>query len=227
MINPLSPNPSALFVRRDPEIAQLPGRFVVLSGPSGVGKGTVQDAVEKSPEISERLSRVKSIKTRPARNLQEQKENHFVTVDDFCKAIDDNRLFEWGTFAGHFYGRLLSDVRDVLRRGMNVLLEFPPADSLRFKEVYPEKTATVFISPPEPTMENIERRLRSRQTESEGDIQRRLEEARQGLAFRDQFDTVVYNPDGGLGQAIAETRAFILENTAPPEALQKELPEVS
>lgn len=204
-----------LHVKRDPDILVAPGKFVVITGPSGSGKGTLSDYVRREPMLSKLLGSVKSIKTRNPRGLDEYRTNHFLTPAAFQQAIREGKLFEWGMFANQFYGRYLHEVLGVLKQGLNFLLEFAPPDAMVFKHTYPEKTSTVFVSLPAPELENTEKRLRDRRTETEEEIQLRLQEARAGYQLREQADLVLYNEDNKLHEAEDILKSFILENINP------------
>jgi guanylate kinase len=172
-------------------IAAKPGKLVVISGPSGVGKSTVVRRVLERLGPSIRLS--VSATTRPPRPGEHEGVDYYFLTDaefqrrraagDFLECIE---VFG----RGHWYGTLWSEVRSSLSQGKWVILEIDVDGAGEVLRQFPE-AVTIFIRPE--SMEELERRLRSRQTESEEAVQRRLAVARHELQLSGQYEHEVVN----------------------------------
>jgi guanylate kinase len=166
---------------------QEPGRLCVISGPSGVGKGTVIRALRRiRPDLLLSVSA-----TTRTRRQGEQDGVHYHFLDDaaFDDLIAADGLLEWAQFAGHRYGTPAGPVRAA---GRDVLLEIEVQGARQIRERIPE-SVSVFLAPP--SLEELAQRLRGRGTESEAAIQARLDQARAELAEASAFDHLVLNDD--------------------------------
>ena len=162
-------------------------KLFVISGSSGVGKGTVIKAL-----LSKRSDIMLSISytTRKPRPNEKEGINYFYTnKDDFMKAVKNNEFLEWAEFSGNCYGTKKSFVLDSLNKN-HVLLEIDTQSALQIKKKMPEATL-IFIAPP--SYEELVSRLRGRHTESEEAIQKRLEFVNFEKENSKQFDHIVVN----------------------------------
>ena len=183
------------FTYADPELDAMPstklGKLVVISGPSGVGKSTVVRQVLGQFEGRLRLS--VSATTRPPREGEREGVDYYFLSDaEFARRMAAGEFLEsvevFGR--GHWYGTLWSEVRGSLLRGIWVILEIDVDGAREVLRQYPE-AVTVFIRPD--SMDELERRLRTRGTENEDAIQRRLAVARHELQLADQYEHQVVN----------------------------------
>jgi guanylate kinase len=175
----------------------------VIAGPSGVGKGSVVEGLlSRDPEG---LALSVSVTTRPPRpNEREGVGYRFVSDETFDRMIADGALLEWAEVVGHRYGTPKDGVERALAAGRDVILEIDVQGARQVRE-RTRGSLFVFLAPP--SLEELERRLRGRGTESEARIALRLATADQELAQRPWFDHVVVND--GLQRAIDEVAAII------------------
>lgn len=182
------------------------GLLIVISGPSGVGKGTVLKEVVKDPELN--IGYSISMTTREKRPGEENGVNYyFVTRDEFHKAVEDGELLEWTEFVGNCYGTPIKEVERLRNEGKNVLLEIEQDGCCQVRKKIPD-TLSIFIIPP--SMEELERRIRSRQTEPEEIVQQRLAKAAKEMNNLKDYKYVVCNEDVKLAADII--RVIILRH---------------
>jgi guanylate kinase len=166
------------------------GRLIVISGPSGAGKGTL---IARLLEQSDRFVVATSATTR-RRRPGEEHGREYVFLDDaeFQAHVDRNEFLEHVSYAGGRYGTLRSEVDRLLASGRDVILELEVDGAFNVRRRRPD-ALLVFIDPP--SFEDLERRLRDRATDSAGEISTRLAIAREQLQTKDAFDLVVVNDD--------------------------------
>ena len=182
------------------------GLLIVISGPSGVGKGTVLKEVVKDPELN--IGYSISMTTREKRPGEENGVNYyFVTRDEFHKAVENGELLEWTEFVGNCYGTPIKEVERLRNEGKNVLLEIEQDGCSQVRKKVPD-TLSIFIIPP--SMEELERRIRSRKTEPEEIVQQRLAKAAKEMNNLKDYKYVVCNEDVKL--AVDIIRVIILRH---------------
>ena len=170
------------------------GLLIVISGPSGVGKGTVRHHFEQNEELN--LAYSVSMTTRAPRNNEEDGVQYFFrSREQFEQSIEKGELLEWAEFVGNYYGTPKQYVEDLRSQGKNVLLEIEVQGAIQVKEACPD-AITVFIIPP--SLEELESRIRGRGTEAEETVQRRLEKARKEMKMVHHYKYIVCNDDPEL-----------------------------
>lgn len=168
----------------------MPSRLTVLSGPSGVGKGTVVAAVRRSfPHVWVSVS---ATTRQPRPGERDGVEYRFVDRAQFAAMVEQGELLEWAEFAGNLYGTPRRPVLDHLAAGTPALLEIELQGARQVRAAMPEANL-VFLTPP--SWAELERRLAGRGTEGPDVMAARLERARVELAAEDEFDAVVVNDD--------------------------------
>jgi guanylate kinase len=166
------------------------GRLIVISGPSGAGKGTL---ISRLLEQSERFVVATSATTRRRRPGEKHGREYFFLDDtEFQDLVDRNEFLEHVSYAGGRYGTLRSEVDRLLASGRDVILELEVDGAFAVRRRRPD-ALLVFIDPP--SFDDLERRLRDRATDSAGEISTRLAIAREQLETKDSFDVVVVNDD--------------------------------
>ena len=165
-------------------------KLIILTGPSGVGKGTVvKEILGKDKNICLSVSAT----TRSPRKGEKEGENYyFLSEETFKEMINKNLFLEWAKFAGNYYGTPISFVKDKIEGGFIVLLEIEVEGAKQIKDKFPE-ALSIFILPP--SKEELERRIRNRGTEKEDAINRRLSRSNYEIASSDEFDFKVTNRD--------------------------------
>jgi guanylate kinase len=178
----------------------------VVTGPSGAGKGTLIERV--LPRFRE-LAVAVSATTRPQRpGEQDGVHYYFLSRDEFERRAAAGEFLEWVDYVGNRYGTLLSEVARLRAAGKAPILELETEGALRVKRNV-DGAVTIFVTAP---VEELERRLRERATESSGEIGERIETARRQLAQQGEFDYVVANDD--RAQAAERLAAIIEEKLA-------------
>ena len=182
--------------KRESKIHMERGLLIILSGPSGVGKGTIRKYFEKDERLN--LAYSTSMTTRkPRAGEVDGKDYFFSTREDFEKAIQEGGLLEWAEFVGNYYGTPLKEVNRLRDEGKNVLLEIEVQGAIQVQEKCPD-AVSIFIIPP--SMEELERRIRGRRTESEDIVKERLDKARKEIQTKDEYKYVVENDDVHLAK---------------------------
>ncbi len=167
------------------------GLLIILSGPSGVGKGTVREELFKDESLN--LAYSISMTTRKPRPTEKDGVDYFfVEESEFLEKIEKNELLEHAKFVGNYYGTPKSYVNQLLDEGKNVVLEIEVQGALQVMAKCPD-ALTVFLVPP--SFEELERRIRGRRTESEDVVKERLDKARKEIATQDEYKYVVVNDD--------------------------------
>ncbi len=166
------------------------GLLIVYAGASGVGKGTIMKKLLASDE-NFRLS-VSATTRSPRVGETNGVEYHFVSKEDFENMIANDGLFEYATYCDNYYGTPKKAVFDMLDAGIDVFLEIEIKGFLQIKEKYPE-CVTIFLLPP--SIEELEKRLVGRGTETRDVIDKRLSTAKEELTYADKFDYNVINDD--------------------------------
>lgn len=177
------------------------GKLVVVSGPSGVGKGTIVKTL-----VSRRADVVESVSctTRAPRDGEVHgREYYFLTKEDFLRRVKENDFLEYDEHFGNLYGTPKSFVRETLKE-KSVVLEIDVVGGLNAKKAFPD-CQLVMIVPP--SIEELKRRLISRNSETEEQIENRLSRLEYELSQKDKYDFVIVNDE--IETAIAELEKII------------------
>jgi guanylate kinase len=167
------------------------GLLIVLSGPSGVGKGTVRKKVFK--DLSLNLAYSISMTTRQPRNGERHGvEYFFITTEEFEQKIKEDAFLEYTKFVGNYYGTPYEYVEQLRNEGKNVFLEIEIEGAKKvLSKCKGDDVISIFLVPP--SLEELERRIRGRKSETDDIIQERLAKARREIGFKDNYEYVVVN----------------------------------
>lgn len=178
------------------------GTLIVITGPSGVGKGTlVRLLTKKYPELYLSIS---ATTRKPRPGEIEGKSYYFLDRFEFERMIANDELLEYAEYAGNYYGTPKQKVQEQLQQGKSILLEIEVIGAGLVKQIFPE-ALRIFILPPD--LKTLEQRLRNRGSEDEEDIKKRLERAIDELILSKEFEYELVNDD--LEQSLAEIEAII------------------
>jgi guanylate kinase len=191
--------------------------FVVLSGPSGAGKDAVLDELARRRHA---FHRVVTCTTRPARfNERHGQDYYFVTQMEFDGLQRNGGLLEHATVYGDSYGVPKQQVLDMLSRGLDVYVRTDVQGAASIKQVMPE-AVRIFIAPA--SLDELEQRLRARNSDDEARIERRLVTARSEMARSAEFEHVIMNAAGKLEAAVDKIEAILADERAGTSTPKRE-----
>ena len=182
------------------------GLLIIMSGPSGVGKGTVRLELVKDKDLNLFYS-VSMTTRKPRPGEVDGSDYYFVTHEEFDRQIANDNLLEWAEFVGNKYGTPKDKVDNKRDSGANVLLEIEVNGTAQvLKKLQGDKdVVSIFIVPP--SIEELERRIRGRSTEPDEVIKKRLARCASELELKSQYEYVVVNDD--LAQCVEEVKKII------------------
>ena len=179
------------------------GLLIVVSGPAGSGKGTVNSQLVATGDFVFSVSAT----TRAPRPGEVDGVNyHFIDREEFQRRIDSNGFLEYTTYCDNYYGTPLKEALAVLDSGKNLILEIECDGAKNVKKIFPDAVLIMLIPP---TYAIQEERLRGRGTEPEDVIVKRLEKAKREIAQLDAYDYIVYNYNGGSAVAADDIKAIV------------------
>ncbi|MBY8912248.1 guanylate kinase [Bacillus sp. YC2] len=165
------------------------GLLIVLSGPSGVGKGTVRQAIFSQEDTKFEYSI--SVTTRSPRAGETDGIDYFFkTRDEFEHMIENNKLLEWAEYVGNYYGTPVDYVEKTLQEGKDVFLEIEVQGALQVRNAFPEGLF-IFLAPP--SLSELKNRIVTRGTETDDLIENRMKAAKAEIEMMDAYDYVVEN----------------------------------
>tara|TARA_Y100000589_G_C26985923_1_gene560561 strand:+ start:217 stop:768 length:552 start_codon:yes stop_codon:yes gene_type:complete len=163
-------------------------KLIIITGPSGVGKGTVvKEILKKDRNIWLSIS---ATTRKPREGEQDGEDYYFLSKEIFKQMIDDQMFLEWAKFAGNYYGTPLNSIEEKINKGFKVILEIEVEGACQVRDKYPN-TLSIFLLPP--NKEELENRIRNRGTDKEESIIKRLQRADFEINSSKDFDYVIKN----------------------------------
>ena len=179
------------------------GQLFVITGPSGVGKGTLLKAIlQKHPDLHFSISATTRL---PRPNEVEGQHYYFLSIEEFQDRIKQSDFLEWAEFAGNFYGTPKQPILEKVAAGMTVILEIELEGARQVRQTAPD-AVQIFILPP--SMEELESRIRARAQDAPDAIAKRLERAKVEMAAAHEFDHRVINDDFDQAREALEALIF-------------------
>lgn len=178
------------------------GKIIAISAPSGTGKTTIIRRVLK--DIPGLEFSVSATTRKPRENEVNGVHYFFIGEEEFRAKIEKNEFIEWEKFYDYYYGTFKSEVENAVNDGKSIILEVDVKGALSLKSIYPE-SVLIYIVPP--SFEELVTRLKNRNTESEEDLQKRIDRAQMELGLKDRFDFTIENND--LETAVSEAESLV------------------
>lgn len=180
------------------------GLLIVLSGPSGVGKGTVRQTIFNSNDAQELVYSI-SATTRQKRDGEVDGVDYFFkTKEEFEQLIKSGKMLEYAEYVGNYYGTPVDYVEEMLEQGKDVFLEIEVNGAIQVRSRMPEGIF-IFLTPPD--LQELERRLIGRGTDDTPVIEQRIKKAKEELALMKHYDYAVVNDD--VQNAVNKIKAII------------------
>lgn len=179
------------------------GLMIVVSGPAGSGKGTVNAKLLESEEFAFSVS---ATTRAPRPGEVDGKNYYFITREDFERRIANGEMLEYTCYCDNYYGTPLREALEVLESGRNLILEIEVEGAMNVKRLYPDAVLIMLLPP---NFAAQEWRLRHRGTETEDVIHARLERAKEEVKLLPYYDYVVYNKPDGVDECADDIRAIV------------------
>jgi len=183
--------------------AEKRGKLIVITGPSGVGKGTIVNLLLKR-HTQLRVS-VSATTRQPRPGEKDGVDYYFLSKKDFETAILNHELLEWAEYAGNYYGTPKEKVIEQIKQGNYIILEIELAGARAIANIFSE-AQRIFILPP--SLEELEQRIRDRGNNSEESIAKRLVIAQEEIAASREFDVQIVNDELEIAITKLETAIF-------------------
>jgi len=188
-------------------MSDAPHKLIIIAAPSGAGKTSVTRYLLQ--HLPGQLAFSVSAATRQPRNNEKDKvDYYFISVDEFNERINAGEFIEWEmVYAGKYYGTLKSELRRIWDDHKTPLLDVDVKGGIHVQQQFPDISLSLFIEPP--SIEELERRLNARGTETPESLKARISKASYELSFKDKFDKVIMNDD--LQRACEEAVQIVKE----------------
>lgn len=187
------------------------GKIIIVSAPSGAGKTTtVKHLLQQNFGLEFSVS---ATSRQPRPGEINGKDYHFIPESEFRQKIENREFLEWEeVYEGILYGSLKSEVNRILNLGKSVIFDVDVVGGLNIKKFYGNDALAIFITPP--SMEELEKRLKKRSTETEEKINTRIAKAKKEMEFAGQFDVIIVNDvlSTALADAEKAVARFLSEN---------------
>ncbi|MFT4032135.1 MAG: guanylate kinase [Siphonobacter sp.] len=170
------------------------GKAIIFCAPSGSGKTTLVKHLLAAYPDKFGFSISACTRDRRGRSEEHGKDYYFLSINEFIEKIEEDAFVEWEeVYPGGYYGTLKSEVERVWETGRQIIFDVDVKGGLKLKHYFGDRALAIFVKVP--SMEELEQRLRSRGTETEDSLSKRLYKVRFEMSFQDQFDVVLLNDD--------------------------------
>ena len=177
------------------------GKLIIFSAPSGSGKTTLVHHLLPKSELKLAFS-VSATSREKRPNEEHGKDYYFLSADEFRKRISADEFLEWEeVYTDQFYGTLRSEINRIHSEGQTVVFDVDVVGGLNLKKEFGASALAIFVQPP--SIEELERRLRNRSTESEESLAKRVAKSSEELEYANQFDVVIINDELEIAKAEA------------------------
>jgi len=186
--------------------SEMNGKLIIFSAPSGAGKTTLVNHLLKTDP---RLRFSVSACSRPMRKGEiHGKDYYFFTPDEFKRKIDNDEFVEWEeVYPGQYYGTLKTELEKTWNEGCHAVFDVDVIGGLNLRKKFPVNSLAIFVQPP--SLQELEKRLRMRSTETEKSLKKRLGKAEKEMSYAPQFDVILVNDN--LEKAVTEAGQIINE----------------
>jgi guanylate kinase len=169
----------------------MKGKIIIFSAPSGAGKTTIVKHLLNKKKFKLEFS-ISACSRKKRVNEIHGKDYYFLSIEEFKQKIDNNEFIEWEeVYKDNFYGSLKSEVKRITESGNNVIFDVDVIGGINIKKIYQERALSIFVMPP--SIEELEKRLVARSTDSKDVIKTRLDKAKQEISYSNQFDKIIIN----------------------------------
>ena len=180
------------------------GLLVIMSSPSGGGKTTIiQRILKQYPDAFAYSISATTRKMRPGE--KDGVDYFFLSEQEFQQDVENSKFLEWEEVHGYYYGTPLSYIEKLVTTGKHVFLDIDVNGALQVKKKYPGKAITIFIAPP--SVDELIKRLKNRKTDSDQEINRRLQRIPMEMEKSDQFEFIIINEE--IGKSVREVLEII------------------
>lgn len=179
----------------------MEGKLIIISGPSGAGKGTILSAFKDNEDLNLHFS-ISATTRDPRPGEVDGKDYFFLAADDFKQRVENGEFLEHEDFHSASYGTLRSQVEKQLDAGENVLFDIDVNGAMNIKKIYGKRALSIFIMPP--SLEVLRQRLIGRGTETMEKVELRLSRAEYEMSNAEKFDEIVMNDNLEVAQVEAE-----------------------
>ncbi len=164
-------------------------KFIVIAAPSGSGKTTIVNKLIKEKDLDLHFS-VSATSRDPRKNEKDGENYFFITKEEFVRKVNNNEFIEWEeVYKGVFYGTLISELENAKEK--NLIFDIDVIGGLNIKRKFKDHSLTIFIKPP--SIDELEKRLKKRNSETDSSIKIRIDKAKNEILLADKFDYIVEN----------------------------------
>jgi guanylate kinase len=164
-------------------------KFIVIAAPSGSGKTTIVNKLIKEKDLDLHFS-VSATSRDPRKNEKDGENYFFITKEEFVRKVNNNEFIEWEeVYKGVFYGTLISELENAKEK--NLIFDIDVIGGLNIKRKFKDQSLTIFIKPP--SIDELEKRLKKRNSETDSSIKIRIDKAKNEILLADKFDYIVEN----------------------------------